>query len=518
MSLTRLPNDCIYGILKYLKNDRTTLFKCLFVNRFWCKEAVPLLYANPFDNYGKNHYYLIVRTLILCFNETEIIQLKNLLCVEPYDFNIPSEYKPLFDYTKYLENVDSVKIIDLIVTWIKKIDIEYYCKNFKNFNIIITIFYKTIIRQCTNIRYLIITSSYFLNVGENIKTFTSNLSKLRLLRLNFNDGVNNDNVFEFLQGISKYCLNILKLEIGLHNNYSIPLKYFCSIMQNQNNLKAFKILNYDESHENLLNDLLSFLEFQKYSLESIEFEYIDFSFVSFENFINLSNLKYLSFHNCLEGSLDKFEILKFASFKLKELIFTGKNNWKIDHLLLMIKYFGSSLQKLSLSNLITIPLIENILTYCSNLITLEITIYSNMDLSIFSYLSNLKIRKLYLSFPDKYNDISLFVNLANNLPISIKEISFQFDPSFNLLYFKEFLDNCYNNLEIINSNYLIDLEFLKIILNYIEKNNHNLLILGIINLEKQWNDDEMNILDKIKNNGVKFNEFNRNYYKEYYYI
>ncbi|PKC75880.1 hypothetical protein RhiirA1_448263 [Rhizophagus irregularis] len=511
MSLTRLPNDCIYDILKYLKNDRTTLFKCLFVNRFWCKETVPLLYANPFDNYGKNRY-LIIWTLILCFDETEILQLKNLLCAEPYNININPEYKPLFEYTKYLENINSVKIIDLIVTWIGKITKEYY---YKNFNIIITIFYNSIIRQCTNIKYLIITPSYFLNDGENIKTFTSNLSKLKLLRLNFNDEVNNDNIFEFLRGISKYCLNILKLEISFLN-FSIPLDYFCSIIQNQNNLKAFKILNYD-NNESLLNDILSFLEFQKHSLESMEFENVDFDFISFKNFINLSNLKYLNFHNCKGGSLDQFEILKFSSFKLKELIF-NEPTWNIDILLFIIKYLGSSLQKLSLTKiLITIPLIENILIYCSNLITLEITIHSNVDLLIFSYLKNLKIRNLYLHFFEEFNNIDLFINSSNNLPINIKELSFYFVSSFNLLYFKEFLENCHNNnLKIINSNYLINLEFLKIILDYIEKNNNNLMILGILELEKNWNDDEMILLDKIKSNGVKIVDFNR-IYKEFSY-
>lgn len=513
MSLTRLPNDCIYDILKYLKNDRTTLFKCLFVNRVWCKETVPLLYANPFDNYGGKNHYLIIWTLILCFDEKEILQLKNFLCTEPYNININPEYKPLFEYTKYLENVNSVKIMDLIVTWIGKITKEFY---YKNFHIIITIFYNAIIRQCINIKYLIITPSYFLNDGENIKTFTSNLSKLRLLRLNFNNEVNHDNIFEFLRGISKYCLNILKLEISLLN-FSIPLDYFCSIIQNQNNLKAFKILNYD-NNESSLNDILSFLEFQKYSLEFMEFENIDFSFISFKNFINLSNLKYLNFNNCIGGSSDQFEILKFASFKLKELIIS-ESIWNKDNLLFIIKYLGPSLQKLSLTKiLITIPLIENISIYCLNLITLEITIQSNMDLLIFSFLKNLKIRKLYLNFFEEFDNIDLLINLANNLPIDIKELSFYFVSSLNLLYFKKFLENCHNNnLEIINSNYLIDLEFLEIILDYIEKNNNNLMILGILELEKNWNDDEMILLDKIKSNGVKIVDFNRIYKVSYHY-
>src|ERR1700733_5409985 len=107
----------------------------------------------------------------------------------------------------------------------------------------------------------------------------------------------------------------------------------------------------------------------------------------------LYNLKYLDFHKCTNEmiSLDQFEILKFSSFKLQELKFR-KNTWSNDVLILMIKYLGSSLQKLSLSERPTISLIENILFYCSNLITLEITIDPNMDLLVFPYLKDLKIR------------------------------------------------------------------------------------------------------------------------------
>src|SRR5579859_513145 len=103
MSSPYLPNDCIYHILKYLQKDYLTLFNCLLVNRFWCKETVPLLYTNPFSKY--NH--LIIPTLILCFSKSEILQLKNLLKQRNnvYEFNkidkiddiMNGEYTPLFE-------------------------------------------------------------------------------------------------------------------------------------------------------------------------------------------------------------------------------------------------------------------------------------------------------------------------------------------------------------------------------------------------------------------------------------
>lgn len=50
MTVPHLPNDCIYDILKYLKSHRSTLYNCSLVNRLWCKETIPLFYANPFIN------------------------------------------------------------------------------------------------------------------------------------------------------------------------------------------------------------------------------------------------------------------------------------------------------------------------------------------------------------------------------------------------------------------------------------------------------------------------------------
>ncbi|RIA93402.1 hypothetical protein C1645_819374 [Glomus cerebriforme] len=501
MTLPRLPNDCIYDILKYLKNDRSTLFNCLFVNRFWCKETVPLLYANPFDNQGKNDH-LIISTLILCFDETEISQLKSYLCVEPYNVNdndITPKHNPLFEYIKYIEIVESRVFMKTTVNWVKDIAKEFH---FKNLNGIITIFHHSIIRQCLNIKYLNIQPSYLIsNSKENINIFTSNLSKLKLLKLSFYEDLKYvDDYIEFLQGISKNCLSILRLEISICTSPLLS-EYFCLIIQNQNNLEAFKILKYNY----LLNDVFLSLESQKGSLNFMEFEDISFSNVSFENFKNLYNLKYLDFHNCSGKSLEQFKILKFASFKLNELRLVH-NTWDGEITLLIIKYLGSSLQKLLLSDKLTIPLIENIFIYCLNLVTLEITIDQDIDLLVFHYFQNLKIRILNLNFAKELSNTEVIINLAKNIPLCIKKLSIHFGLCFNnILHFEKFLENCHSDLEIINSDYYANLEYLKMILNYMKRNNNSLISLGFI--KKKWNDDEINLLNKIKSKGVNIVEF-----------
>ena len=107
MTSPYLPNDCIYYILKYLREDYSTLFNCILVNKFWCREAVPLLYTDPF---GKCDY-LIIPALILCFSKSEILQLKNILkrYINDDEFNkiddiMNDEYEPLFEYPMYFKS------------------------------------------------------------------------------------------------------------------------------------------------------------------------------------------------------------------------------------------------------------------------------------------------------------------------------------------------------------------------------------------------------------------------------
>ncbi|POG81513.1 hypothetical protein GLOIN_2v1505648, partial [Rhizophagus irregularis DAOM 181602=DAOM 197198] len=53
---TKLTNYCLEEIFKYLKDDKTTLFSCILINRSWSELAIPILWSRPFENpmYGNN--------------------------------------------------------------------------------------------------------------------------------------------------------------------------------------------------------------------------------------------------------------------------------------------------------------------------------------------------------------------------------------------------------------------------------------------------------------------------------
>jgi hypothetical protein len=313
-----------------------------------------------------------------------------------------------------------------------------------------------------------------------------------------------------------------KLEIGSSSLYISTIdttninKELCTIIQKQNNLKAIILSSYYSSP---LNNTLLSLESQKHSLIYIEFKNINFSNVTFKNFINLCNLKYLIFYDCDSRmmSLDQCDVLKYASFKLKRLEFKNRGwgtiKWKNDLVTsLMIKYLGTSLQELILSDESNISIIENISTYCSNLIKLQIKVELEPEsLLIIPYLKNLKIGILNiinyqkLLFSLNVNNYGVLKSLASNLPTDLKEISIC---NHFLSCFKEFLENCHHCLEVINLSYSIKLELLKIILNYIKRsNNSSLKVLGMTKLDKLLNYEELELLNQIKAEGVKIVDF-----------
>ncbi|CAB4392482.1 unnamed protein product [Rhizophagus irregularis] len=521
MTLPYLADDCIYYILQYLQNDRSTLFNCLLVNRFWCKSTIPLLYANPFENITEKNYPIIL-TLIFCFNKTEILQLKKQLGLSQVNnINFDEEHKPLFEYPKYLENYNYFEINSVIRRLFLKLCSgslisrnKIYCT--------IPIFHHSILRQTRNIKQLdtflyLFYSENFKNF--NIQNFTLNLTRLSSLSLNFYLYylVNSEIEQEFLSNIASICSNLRKLIINFpqtlrplfqhiapNNLINTIMEKLRTIIQKQNKLKIFKIMNC----HSLLNNILLSLEFQKHSLVHIEFTKCDFNNVSLKSFSNLYNLKYLTFESC-KGIilLDQCEVLNFASFKLKELSFI-RNIWNVDVTSLMIKYLGASLQRLILIENLTIPVVEKISVYCPNLIFLKIRISNSthFNLLVLPLFKNLRIRILNINIPYySSNNINEFViSLAKNIPINISKISICSRKSNKV---KEFLENCHGNFEIINLNQIIELEFLKIVLNYIERNNNSLKIIGMTRLDKNLNDEELNLFNQIKAKGVKIMDF-----------
>src|SRR5947207_8781211 len=98
-----LPNECFSNIQYFL--DNTSLYKCLFVNRYWCRLSVITLWREPFKY---RHYYgdnsqlstkSVIDTLLSCLDENEISSLI------PCRLNFNNQ-TPLFEYGNFIRTID----------------------------------------------------------------------------------------------------------------------------------------------------------------------------------------------------------------------------------------------------------------------------------------------------------------------------------------------------------------------------------------------------------------------------
>src|SRR4051812_9751647 len=112
MTCQALTEDCIIGILANLQDDRSTLYKCLFVNRLFCRTIIPTLYKKPFDKTKDHlHYYLLINTFLSCLNEEEKLYLTQ------NEIYIKNETKTLFEYGRYIERFFYTDLIISLDYW-----------------------------------------------------------------------------------------------------------------------------------------------------------------------------------------------------------------------------------------------------------------------------------------------------------------------------------------------------------------------------------------------------------------
>lgn len=498
MSTPHLPDDCIYYIIKHLRNDRSSLYKCAKVNRFWCRAAIPILYENPFPAKNKK----IIMNYILSFSKEEVLSLKDAMKFCGYGdfFKIKKNYKTLFEYPKFLKNYNYKDVNSTIFKYFMNFTVlNYYnCHKDKIICGFCPLFHQLIINKCNHLEQFNINMDSFIkpkiNKNHNQKDIIS--------------------LLEPLVGIEKRLLNNLTLncsnlrEINFTTTYNEPVlvENFCKVIQNQKNLEKF-------ISQHLLNDdIISSLELQNHSLISIDLSCINFSEISFNNFINLKNLKFLKFNYCNDyDPFNRYEILQFASFKLQKLELK-LNQWDEIVEPTIIKYLGSSLKYLSIHSNLTVPMLENISIYCLNLIELKIAIYdfSKIDYLIFPCFLKIKIRKLIINIPHSFGTYTteMITRLANNLSINTNDITLNLlnqDLEKSIHFFKTFFENAHSHLKKFKYNYAkVGSVSIKIILDYINSNDINRLeVLNIIGMKKSFEVDDLKYYNEIKAKGVK---------------
>ncbi|CAG8478934.1 248_t:CDS:1 [Cetraspora pellucida] len=110
-----LPVECLFDIFKHV-DDIKTLHSIVLTNRTWCREAVHLLWNDPFRSTkkrNKNIYKII--TILLSYTSAGY---KSFLRVHKKKLNIPKA--TTFNYPQFIKTIDFAILFLSIRQWIKK--------------------------------------------------------------------------------------------------------------------------------------------------------------------------------------------------------------------------------------------------------------------------------------------------------------------------------------------------------------------------------------------------------------
>ncbi|GBB88220.1 hypothetical protein RclHR1_14770004 [Rhizophagus clarus] len=441
--------ELIYEVIKYFRNDFSTLYSCILVNRLWCRLAIPLLWEDPFSIPTKNYKFIYVYLHNL--ND----DLKTKLNEYEINFNLLHS-NTLFNYPSFIKYLNTCKIISSIEKWSED-DVGTLKSKNRNSHLV------------SDFRRLIQMSLF--------KTFNENEVKLHTLDFEiFNfESYNSyyDDIIEFILDNPTFIHNVknLKLYIGLSSGFSYLNTSFgfsyCHTTGNKYTLQIKdRILQIVKLQQNLKKIFLSFnslplyqpLLLSKGSNCSNTLNTIIFYYVNFKSTINLD--KVFEQLNVLESihivycfSLNTAFIQQIINltkpFKLKSL-FINEGSQIDESLQLLLQKSGNYLENFGFgygSDLfLRQQILKSVIEYSKNIKYLEIFEVGNqIDYLIFDLIESIKQNLNYLSITaikaSRLCDNSSIIlqNLGRVLPNKLEYLSLTLNANIN--DFRLFLDS-----------------------------------------------------------------------------
>src|SRR5690242_12846187 len=111
MPLPSLPKECFDDVFSFL--DNSTLYNCLFINRYLCRLTVPIIWRDPFrDCYRKPRS--LISTLFACLNEGEYF-------FHAKHFN---NQTPLFEYGKFIKVIRHQYCVGNVTKWLNSLNLS----------------------------------------------------------------------------------------------------------------------------------------------------------------------------------------------------------------------------------------------------------------------------------------------------------------------------------------------------------------------------------------------------------
>ncbi|CAB4409906.1 unnamed protein product [Rhizophagus irregularis] len=270
-----LPTDVLIEIFSHLEDDYKTLQSCVLVNRAWCENSVPSLWAQPFLDLTPS---TIIDVYLTCLTEPE----KNYL-IDNDIIGVPNRRRvPAFDYVSFLRHLSMGNLFSIVQRWTDRTQTKYSVspKRHNPFNAEPSLLvYRTLctlfFSRRSSIRSLSldwgnkeIWKAYpLLLYSAGIDTY---LAKLKRLSIHY---ITDWSIFGYL---SRYAKNIETLEVVDYSFNQAPHpedeQNLASLISIQNNLRHIKLFGYSTYPALTLASLGS----QANSLTSVEIIYVHF--------------------------------------------------------------------------------------------------------------------------------------------------------------------------------------------------------------------------------------------------
>jgi hypothetical protein len=471
-------------IIQYLQNDYLALHSCIFVNRLWCRIAIPLLWEDPFSkkvNLPKNHN--IFEISLHKLNENDKSQL-NRYGINNETFSLNT----LFNYPSFIKCLNTFTFVYSVKKWIKTIynpttTFENLLKfvslllikvfiqnkvNLRTFEIEISCTLKIISIKCLDsIIELILRNPNFIyniknlkfhfnNAISNItflKYFYSNCNSISTLYCQKNMRCSNFSSEEYL---SQIINSQLKLEKVLFEEKTYPL----SILMNSNCANTLKIIIFYKINFLDINYLKGAFE-QLNVLDSIHFIYCSSLYSRINEINNLT------------------KPFKLRSLFINEIL-------TIESLKLLLQKSGDYLENIGIkskNHKFQQELVQSIKINCTRIKYFELHEFDDQNIhSVFDLIKNVKQNLSYISIDfcqfsyyqlDYDIELSLIIlqNLGQILPYRLEylNLALKVDKNNLEIFFKNSRNTFIRKLLIKNKIYDESEDILPCIKEYVMK-------------------------------------------------
>ncbi|RHZ79797.1 hypothetical protein Glove_140g129 [Diversispora epigaea] len=479
MTIQSFPSECIRNIILYLEDDRKSLYSCLRVNRFWCRNSVPILWKRPFEKRITKKGGKIIQVYLASLNDQE----KTILIEN--EINISTLNRPLFDYSVFLENLKYRYYIGAVIYWVMAYNKHKNIRSKQKHQIrlITTALYKLFMRKCINLKSMAIeTKKYCLEFPElsTFNTFNSvdpGLTKLTKfiyhVRFHFDSNFLTQTI-QFIDTFSNFCTSLKYLEVMLITfpGECIVAEAISNIIRAQTHLEEIRIL----CSGNFGAHIIPAIEYQSNNLISIQINVVRLDGVTLEVLSTCEKLENLSlgFDDVLK--MENIKYLLCSNIHLKKLNILCLERIPSEVVCSMIHKGGNTLQYLWLC-FITPEIVNLTIKSCSNLISLTIDISTADEQQLCKLISSYKLKDLTI-YGAGEGFGGILASIKDSLPMNLSYL--HIDLRFSYRELEHFLKDLEIPLKtlILDKNVIFDYFYLAVMMIYLERKK-TLRYLGV---------------------------------------